>query len=314
MPSIFRWSENQLACFRGCCLSLIGSSKSPWTYPRGRQLGEAKESVESTGEEWQRCSLLRVPEAPLRRRVRTQLCISLVSEGNRSFCSSWTAFSKHLQTPSLILTTLHVKMESTRPGADGAEWKWCLNKPLVPWPRKQHNRSKIGREWALLFGRWVLSDSFVTPVTVAHQAPLSTGFPRQEYWSGLPFPPPGDLPNPGIEPASPALTGRFFTTEAPGNPNRMSYWANNKDLWGPAKSSSEAVGGQENRQHGSLSHSPSGQDLCIGGVNEVIELPRTARVPQQARQLVEGQACQLSDVLHVVHQGAAVFGVYPWHF
>ena len=44
---------------------------------------------------------------------------------------------------------------------------------------------------------------FATPWTVAHQAPLSMGFSRQEYWSGLPFPPPGDLPNPGIKPASP---------------------------------------------------------------------------------------------------------------
>ena len=41
------------------------------------------------------------------------------------------------------------------------------------------------------------------------------GFSKQEYWSGLPFPPPGDLPDPGIEPASPALPGRFFTTEQP---------------------------------------------------------------------------------------------------
>ena len=59
----------------------------------------------------------------------------------------------------------------------------------------------------------------VTPWTVAHQAPLSLGFSRQEYWSGLPFPPPGDLPDPGIEaksPMSPALTGGFFTTEPPG--------------------------------------------------------------------------------------------------
>ena len=47
--------------------------------------------------------------------------------------------------------------------------------------------------------------TFVTPWTVAHQAPLSMGFPRQEYWSGLPFLPPGDLPDPGIEPRSPAL-------------------------------------------------------------------------------------------------------------
>ena len=46
---------------------------------------------------------------------------------------------------------------------------------------------------------------FVTPWTVAHQAPLSMGFSRQEYWSGLPFLSPRDLPNPGIEPGSPAL-------------------------------------------------------------------------------------------------------------
>ena len=46
---------------------------------------------------------------------------------------------------------------------------------------------------------------FATPWTVAHQAPPSMGFPRQEYWSGLPFPSPGDLPNPGMEPWSPAL-------------------------------------------------------------------------------------------------------------
>ena len=53
--------------------------------------------------------------------------------------------------------------------------------------------------------------------TAAHQAPLSMGFSRQEHWSGLPCPPAGDLPNPGIKPTSvmsPALAGRFFTTNA----------------------------------------------------------------------------------------------------
>ena len=50
-----------------------------------------------------------------------------------------------------------------------------------------------------------MSDSFVTPWTVAHQVPLSMRFPRQEYWSGLPFPTSGDLPNPGIKPRFPAL-------------------------------------------------------------------------------------------------------------
>ena len=55
----------------------------------------------------------------------------------------------------------------------------------------------------------------MTPWIVACQAPLSTGFPKKEYWSGLPFPSPGDLLGPGIERGSPALAGRFFTTEPP---------------------------------------------------------------------------------------------------
>ena len=57
--------------------------------------------------------------------------------------------------------------------------------------------------------------------TVTHQAPLSMGFPRQEYWSGLPFPPPGDLPDPGraaVSPVSLALAGGFFTTKPFGKP------------------------------------------------------------------------------------------------
>ena len=53
---------------------------------------------------------------------------------------------------------------------------------------------------------------------IACQAPLSMGFPRQKYWSGLPFPSPGDLLNPRIKPVSPALAGSFFTTEPPAKP------------------------------------------------------------------------------------------------
>ena len=62
---------------------------------------------------------------------------------------------------------------------------------------------------------------FVTLWTTALQAPLSMGFYRQEYWNGLPFPSPGDPPEPGIEPSSPdapALAGRFFTTKPSGKP------------------------------------------------------------------------------------------------
>ena len=61
-----------------------------------------------------------------------------------------------------------------------------------------------------------------TPWTVACQIPLSMGFSRQEYWSGLPFPSPGDLPDPGIKSTSPALAAGFFTTELPGKPNNNS--------------------------------------------------------------------------------------------
>ena len=63
---------------------------------------------------------------------------------------------------------------------------------------------------------------FVTPWTVAYQASLSMGFSRQEYWSGLPFPSPGDLPDPGIELGSPAFQADALTSEPPGKP--FSKW------------------------------------------------------------------------------------------
>ena len=66
-----------------------------------------------------------------------------------------------------------------------------------------------------------LYPTLVTPWTVAHQAPVPMWFPRQEYWSGLPFAPPGYLPEPGVKPVSPALAGEFFTTEPPGKPNEL---------------------------------------------------------------------------------------------
>ena len=77
-----------------------------------------------------------------------------------------------------------------------------------------------GKKWTdklkvvlLLFSHSVVSDFFSTPLTVACQAPLSMGLLKQEYWDGLPFPSPEDLPNLRIESASPVLTGQFFITE-----------------------------------------------------------------------------------------------------
>ena len=57
--------------------------------------------------------------------------------------------------------------------------------------------------------------------TVAHQSTLSMGFPKQEYWNELSFPPPGDLPNPEIEPMCPVLVGGFFTTDPPGKSSKV---------------------------------------------------------------------------------------------
>ena len=69
-----------------------------------------------------------------------------------------------------------------------------------------------------------MSFSFMTPGTIARQTPLSMGLPRQEYWSGLQFPSPGDLPDPGIKPKPPVLASGFFTTEPPGKPLGGEYW------------------------------------------------------------------------------------------
>ena len=85
---------------------------------------------------------------------------------------------------------------------------WCWRRLLtVPWTARRSNQS-------------ILKE--ISPgCSLERQEPLSTEFSQQEYWSGLPCPPPGDLPNPGIEPValmSPALKGRFFTSPPPGKP------------------------------------------------------------------------------------------------
>ena len=69
---------------------------------------------------------------------------------------------------------------------------------------------------------------FVTPWTVACQTPLSMGFSRQEYWSGLPFPSPGDLPNPGIQPGCPASQSDSLLSEPPGKISNISVCVYNQ--------------------------------------------------------------------------------------
>ena len=102
-----------------------------------------------------------------------------------------------------------------------------LNPGPLHWEFKSQSRNHQGSPSVTCFCKYkhivlsvicsVVSDS-VTPWSVACQAPLSMGFPRQEYWREFPFPSPGDLPDPGIEPRSPALQADSLPTEPPGKP------------------------------------------------------------------------------------------------
>ena len=86
-------------------------------------------------------------------------------------------------------------------------------------------KSQLALNSMLLFSRSVMPNSFETLWTVAHQAPLSMGFLRQKYWGGLPFPSPGDLPDPGLEPMSPALQVDSLPAEPQEKPmDRGAWW------------------------------------------------------------------------------------------
>ena len=89
---------------------------------------------------------------------------------------------------------------------------------------------------------------FASPWTVAHQAPLSMEFSRQECWSGLPFPSPGALPNPGIEPGSPAVQANSLSSKPPQNPlSHMDPISFNQLNWGIKKRWHYRVGGWNKR-------------------------------------------------------------------
>ena len=97
------------------------------------------------------------------------------------------------------------------------------------------------------------SPTFVTPWTAARQAPLSMGFSRQEYWSGVPFPSPGDLPNPGIEPMSLALAGDSLPLDHLENPYIKDYNHANltdKEMTGKERKKQAQVKGMDNTKEG----------------------------------------------------------------
>ena len=107
--------------------------------------------------------------------------------------------------------------------------KYNFQQQLHRWGQLESYRVRWNSERVLkflllllfLFSRSVMSDSFVTPWTVACQAPLSMGFSSREYWSVLPCPPPGDLPNLGIEPRSPILQADSLPSHPPGRPKNI---------------------------------------------------------------------------------------------
>ena len=94
-------------------------------------------------------------------------------------------------------------------------WECKLVQPLWRTVWTFFKKLEIELPWVKSLSRFWL---FATPWTVAYQAPPSMGFSRQEYWSGLPFPSPRDLPNPGIQPRSPEFQADALTSEPPGKP------------------------------------------------------------------------------------------------
>ena len=123
--------------------------------------------------------------------------------------------------PGLVLSALHVILSNLHKNHElvspfyWRNWDWAIKiSCLRSWIFCQNQKVKVKS-----LSRVRL---FATPWTVAHQAPPSMGYSRQEYWSGLPIPSPGDLPDPGIESRSPTLQADALTSEPPGKQNSNS--------------------------------------------------------------------------------------------
>ena len=124
-------------------------------------------------------------------RCPTQMSIPFLSEPQHTTASS--------QVPETGTQEVAMKL--------GWMLDWKLNSMLTCLIHTKSLSHSLSRVWL-----------FATLWTVAHQTPPSMGFSRQEYWNGLPFPSPGDLPDPGIKPRSPALQADALTSEPPGKP------------------------------------------------------------------------------------------------
>ena len=134
--------------------------------------------------------------------VALSICSSTASEARQPACAfgwltlSWFGGQERWTAPVV------------RPHLEFCVHFWLEPRQASGWQIKSHTQSAhwlAGGRRKVKVKSLSLVRLFVTPWTVTYQAPWSMGFSRQEYWSGLPFPSPGDLPNPGIEPGSPAL-------------------------------------------------------------------------------------------------------------
>ena len=157
----------------------------------------------------------------------------------------WPLTDKWIKNKCVWILLSHVWLFATPMDLPGSTVHGIFQERILQWvalsysrgssrPRDWTHVSRIGRQilyccasWAshihkniniysmYVISRSGMSDTLVPPQTAAYQAPLSLGFSRQEYWSLLPFPTPGDLPSQRIKPASSALAGGFFTTGLP---------------------------------------------------------------------------------------------------
>ena len=170
---------------------------------------------------------LKVCSQLLRRRQwhPTPVLLSGKSHGRRSLvgCSPWDRKESDM-TERLHF---HVSLSCIGEGNGNPLQCSCLENPRdggACWAAESQTRLKrLGGGSSQLLCVCVLShvQLFATPWTEPRQTPLFMGFPRQEYWSGLPFPSTGDLPEPGIEPKFPSLAGGFFNTVTPGKPIQL---------------------------------------------------------------------------------------------
>ena len=160
--------------------------------------------------------------------TRSFLCFKVLSV----LCAPYLSLQLSAQTPLLQESLSPTQGRASHPTAPRFSWAppskrhlphWCRDLYILTYITHTVTRVHINihiytRCRSLAKSRLTLT----TSRTAVHRAPLSMGFSRQEYWSGLPLPSPRDLPNPGIKLRSPALAGGFFTTEPPGKPHTLS--------------------------------------------------------------------------------------------